>query len=151
MVAIRYDDLYLAFEFASSGLPTEHNAYISIDTGQIHWTSDWNPMEEEVPDDLETSDRYIAVPHKNELNLGRVLALRFVEQELPERYEQAHAFFRSRGAYARFKRLLEAEEVLEKWYKFEAEAVEKALRGWCAENDIQLVGKGDEPIDQENL
>src|SRR5450759_1816818 len=116
MVAIRYDDLYLAFEFASSGLPTEHNAYISIDTGQIHWTSDWNPMEEEVPDDLETSDRYIAVPHKNELNLGRVLALRFVEQELPERYEQAHAFFRKKAAYAHFKRLLESAEVLEKWY-----------------------------------
>jgi hypothetical protein len=68
-----------------------------------------------------------------------------VEQDLSERYEQTQAFFRSRGAYARFKRLLESEGVLEKWYKFEAESVEKALRGWCAENDIQLIGKGDEP------
>ncbi len=145
MVAIRYDDLFLAFEFSSAGLPMEHNAYISIDTGQIHWDSEWNPMEEEVPDDLETSDRYIAVPHKNDLDLGRILALRFVEQVLPERYGQAEAFFRKKGAYARFKRLLESEGVLEKWYKFETEAVDKALRGWCAENDIQLVGNGDEP------
>lgn len=34
MVAVRYDDLSLAFEFVSSGLPMEHNAYLSIDTGQ---------------------------------------------------------------------------------------------------------------------
>ncbi|OGI44259.1 MAG: hypothetical protein A2V92_05880 [Candidatus Muproteobacteria bacterium RBG_16_65_31] len=125
-------------------MPMEHNAYISIDTGQIYWISDLNPTEEEVPDDLETSDRYIAIPHKNELGLGRNLALRFVAQELPERYERAKAFFRSRGAYARFKQLLESEGVLEKWYQFEEGSVEQALRDWCAENSIQLIEKGDE-------
>ena len=144
MVTVKYDDLSLAFEFVSAGLPMEHNAYISIDTGQIYWISDLNPTEEEVPDDLETSDRYIAIPHKNDLGLGRSLALRFAEQELPQCYERAKAFFRSRGAYARFKQLLESEGVLEKWYKFEEESVEKALRDWCAENDIQLIEKGDE-------
>lgn len=144
MVTIKYDDLLLAFEFVSAGLPMEHNAYISIDTGQIYWISDLSPTEEEVPDDLETSDRYIAIPHKNELDLGRSLALRFAAQELPERYGRAKAFFRSRGAYARFKQLLESEGVLEKWYQFEAESVEQALRDWCAENSIQLIEKGDE-------
>ena len=144
MVTVKYDELSLAFEFVSAGLPMEHNAYISIDTGQIYWISDLNPTEEEVPDDLETSDRYIAIPHKNDLGLGRSLALRFAEQELPQCYERAKAFFRSRGAYARFKQLLESEGVLEKWYKFEEESVEKALRDWCAENSIQLIEKGDE-------
>ena len=144
MVTVKYDDLSLAFEFVSAGLPMEHNAYISIDTGQIYWISDLNPTEEEIPDDLETSDRYIAIPHKNDLGLGRSLALRFAEQELPQCYERAKAFFRSRGAYARFKQLLESEGVLEKWYKFEEESVEKALRDWCAENSIPLIEKGDE-------
>jgi hypothetical protein len=141
MVAVRFDDLSLAFEFVSGGRPMEHHAYLSIDTGRIYWTSDLDSMEEEIPDDLETSDRYIAIPHKNDLDLGRSLALRFVAQELPERYGQAEAFFRSRGAYARFKRLLESEGVLDKWYKFEAESVEKALRDWCAENGIQFIEK----------
>ena len=139
MIAVRYDDLLLAFDFVSGGPPMEHNAYISIDTGQIYWISDLYPTEEEVPDDIETSDRYIAIPHKNDLNLGRNLALRFVAQELPERHERARAFFRSRGAYARFKQLLESEGVLEKWYEFEAESVEQALRDWCAENNIECV------------
>jgi len=143
MVAVRFDDLLLAFEFVSGGPPMEHNAYVFIDTGRIYWTSDLDSMEGEIPDDLETSDRYIAIPHKNDLDLGRNLALRFVEQELPERYGRAEAFFRSRGAYARFKQLLESEGVLEKWYKFEAELVEKALRGWCAENGIQFIEKGE--------
>ena len=65
MVAVKYDDLSAAFDFVSFGAPMEHSAYISLETGAIYWMSELNPLEEEVPDDLETSDRYIAVPHKN--------------------------------------------------------------------------------------
>lgn len=123
----------------------ENKAYIFLDTGEIFWTSELNPLEEEIPDDLETSDRYIAVPHKNDLDLGRNLALRFVTQELPERREQVAEIFRRKGAYARFKQLLESGGMLEKWYKFESESVEKALREWCTENDFQIREKGDGP------
>ena len=143
MVAVKYDALSLAFEFVSSGAPMEHNAYVSLDTGEVYWTSDLNPIEDEVPADLETSDRYLAIPHKSDLDLGRKLALRFVARELPDCYEQAEGFFRRKGAYARFKQLLESEGVLEKWYKFEEESIERALRDWCAENDIQLVEEDD--------
>lgn len=37
MVAVRFDDLSLAFDFVSGGAPMEHNAYLSIDTGRIYW------------------------------------------------------------------------------------------------------------------
>lgn len=144
MVAVKYDDLSAAFDFVSFAPPMEHNAYISLDTGEIYWTSELNPVEEGIPDDLETSDRYIAVPHKNDLDLGRNLALRFVAQERSDLYERVEGFFRRKGAYARFKELLEAEGVLEKWYKFEAECLERALREWCAENDIQIREGDDE-------
>jgi hypothetical protein len=127
VVAVKYDDLSLAFDFVGSAPPMEHNAFISLDTGQIYWTSELNPMEEGLPDDFETSDRYIAIPHKNDLDLGRDLALGFVARDLPKRYAQAEDIFRRKGAYARFKQLLESERVLEKWYKFESESVEKAL------------------------
>ena len=140
MIAVRLDDLSLAFDFVSYAAPMEHNAYVSLDTGKIWWTSDSSDaFDEELPDDLETSDRYLAIPHKNELDLGRRLALRFVAQELPARYEQVEGFFRRQGAYARFKDLLEHEGVLERWYSFEADAVESALRQWCAENGLELV------------
>ena len=70
MVAVKYEDLSAAFDFVSFAAPMEHQAYISIDTGNIYWISELNPLEEEVPEDLETSDRYIAIPHKNDLDRG---------------------------------------------------------------------------------
>jgi len=83
MVAVEYEDLLLAFEFVSSSPPMENSAYVSLDTGQIYWVSSLNPIEDDAPDDLEESDRYIAIPHKNDLDLGQDLVFRFVAQELP--------------------------------------------------------------------
>lgn len=139
MVAVNRDDIELAFNFVSSGAPMEHSAYISLDTGKIYWVSELSPTEEEVPEDLETSDRYMALPHKNELGLGSNLALGFAEHELPDRYQDVEAIFRRKGAYRRFKDLLESEGLLEKWYTFEEATMDKALREWCAANDIEIV------------
>jgi hypothetical protein len=140
MVAVKYDDLSLAFEFVSAAPGWEHHAYISLDTGRVYWTSELDPFEEEkLPEDLESSDRYIAVPHKKELDLGVQLALQFAAEKMPNHYQQAEGFFRRRGAYARFKELLESEGMLDAWYKFEAEAEETAIREWCDENGVEIV------------
>jgi hypothetical protein len=48
----------------------------------------------------------------------------------------------ARGAYARFKELLASEQCLDKWYAFEAECAERALRAWCKDNDIQVIEDG---------
>lgn len=139
MVTVTYEEISSAFEFVGSSAPMEHSAYISLDTGHIYWASELASMDEELPDDLDTSDRYLVVPHKTELDLGKNLALRFAAQELPDSFEQVASIFRRKGAYGRFKQLLEDNGVLENWYKFEAEVTEKALRDWCAANDIQIV------------
>ena len=139
MLTINYDDLRNAFEFVSSGSPSEQSAYICLDTGKIYWVSSDIEIEEAVPDNVETSDRYIAVPHKNDLRLGQSLALSFTDRELPSDYNTVASFFRKRGAYRRFKELLEAEELLTKWYEFEAQASDAALLGWCEENGIQVL------------
>ena len=145
MVTVMHDDLSAAFDFVSFAAPIEHRAYISMDTGAIYWISGMNPLEEDVPDDLETSDRYIVVPHKNDLDLGSNLALRFAAEELPDWRTRVEGFFRHRGAYARFKELLAAEGCLDKWYAFESESTVKALRNWCTENDIEVVQDGEKP------
>lgn len=143
MVTVKYDDLSAAFEFVGFAAPMEHHAFISLDTGMIYWISELNPLEEEVPEDLETSDRYLAIPHKNDLDLGSDLALRFTAEELPGRYARVEEFFRHRGAYARFKDLLVSEGCLDKWYAFEADSTERALKNWCAENDIDVIENDD--------
>jgi hypothetical protein len=140
VVTVKYEDLSAAFDFVSFAAPMEHQAYISIDTGTIYWVSEASPLEEEIPDDLETSDRYIAIPHKNDLDLGSDLARRFAAEQLPDLYDKVEQCFRHRGAYARFKKLLASEGCLDKWYAFEAASTERALRSWCTENDINVIG-----------
>jgi hypothetical protein len=142
VAAVDFDDLLTAFEFVGSAAPGENNAYISLDTGEIHWTSELCALDEEVPEDLDTSDRYVLLPHKTELELGKPLALRFAASESPECYERVAGFFRRKGAYAQFKAFLASEEALERWYSYEAAATERALREWCMEHGIPLVGRG---------
>jgi L-amino acid N-acyltransferase YncA len=138
-VKVEYDDLESAFEFVSSGTPMLHNAHLALDTGKIYWVSDMIDTEEDVPDDVGDSDRYVRVPHKNDLDLGRFLVTRFVRQELPENEAQVDAIFRRRGAYARFKDLLDAKGRLQQWYDFQAAEQKEALLKWCAENGIEVV------------
>ena len=143
-VKFKYSELSEAFDFVSSAAPTENLAYLSLDTGAIYCVSEVNPLDEEVPDDLESSDRYLVIPHKNDLDLGSRLALRFAEAELPGQYQIIEAFFRRPGAYARFKEILAAHGCLDKWFAFEAAARETALRDWCTEHDVHLVRADEE-------
>jgi hypothetical protein len=93
---------------------------------------------DELPDDLEEDEKYVSIPHKNDLNLGRNLVLDFVSANLSDEYEQVRRIFSRKGAYARFKDLLESKGQLEAWYEFERKSTEEALRGWCKENGISL-------------
>jgi hypothetical protein len=138
MVSVLLSELLDSFHFANSGAPYESRAFINLDTGSLHWISNTIELEEEPPEDLDASDRYLALPHKNDLDLGRELALSFVEQELPNDYDRAEGFFYSKGAYGRFKTLLESRGVIEKWYAFEAQATEAKLCEWCHEQGIQV-------------
>jgi hypothetical protein len=139
MVTVSYADLDAAFDFVSCAAPFENRAYVSLDTGQIYWISETSPIDEEdLPEDVETSDRYVAIPHKYDLDLGNQLALDFAEEQLPHRVATIEGFFRRRGAYTRFKELLAEERRLEQWYAYEAAATEKALRDWCQEHEIHL-------------
>jgi hypothetical protein len=130
-----------AFEFVSIGGSLGAEAYISRDTGKIYLrTIDGFMEEDEVSDDALETDRYIAVPHKAQLDLGRRLVLRFADDELPGDLDTVEDLFRRKGAYAGFKRLLEARGALQRWYDYEERATEEALQTWCQDNGIQLIG-----------
>jgi len=46
--------------------------------------------------------------------------------------------FSTKGAYARFKDLMDRNGALDQWYNFEAKAEEEGLRRWCSLNSIEL-------------
>lgn len=140
MVTVKFSDLLDGFEFASFGNAFDSGAFICLDTGTIHLMSRDIDLDEETPADIDDATKYLAIPHKNDLDLGRALALSFVEETLPDDYDRVAGYFSRRGAYARFKDLLEERGVIDRWYEYERDKTEAALLQWCNENEIQIAG-----------
>ena len=130
---LNYDDLEMAVEFASLG---ESEAYICVETGQIYLSSD--AVDVELPDDLDEEGKYLVVPSKRDLGLGKPLVLDFVADRLPGDRESVNSYFRSRGAYSKYKALLEERKILEQWYEYEQESTKQALLSWCQEHAIDV-------------
>lgn len=133
-----FEDLVAAFEWVSADPSLEASAYVRRLDGHVFCSTDAVEFEEELPEDLEDEAKYVAVPHKHDLDLGNSLALRFVSEVLPSRYSDASAFFRRPGAYRKFKDLLGRENKLVEWYAYESSAVETALLAWAAENQLPI-------------
>ncbi|GHA09733.1 UPF0158 family protein [Oceanisphaera arctica] len=132
---MKFTDILDAFEMIGGAPMGEADTYICKETGQVYIDSTY--CDEPMPDDL-GSDRYLCLPDKRDLDLGRRLAERFAWNYLPGDAEKVEDIFRSRGAYGRFKSLLERRNMLDQWYQYEAQATETALREWCELNDIEL-------------
>ena len=95
--------------------------------------------DEELPEDID-DEKYISIPHKRELDLGKPLVLDFALEFLPDDYNEVRDIFSRRGAYRRYKDLLVRRGALDLWYDFSDKAEEAALRQWCAEKGIDLSG-----------
>lgn len=136
--AVKFEEILLGAEFVGSGGPLEHEAYLSRETGEIHYHSD--SMDEPLPGDIGEAGKYVALPHKNDLGLGKALVFRFAGEFMPGDCEKVRGFFFRPAAFARFKDLLEYRGLLKQWYDYENKAFERALRDWCKDNEINLEG-----------
>ncbi len=134
---VSYDDLENAFFFVSMDMPGINEAILDKKTGEIYYRSEFSG-EDEFPEDYDYSDDYIEIPHKNDLDLGANLVFEFVSAYLPEELDKVTYFFKRRGAYGRYKELLEFRGLLDKWYEFEDERKKSTLLEWCKENDIEV-------------
>ncbi len=137
-MSIKFEEIVSGFDYVSVGQMDENQAFLNKETGQVVWHTETGDNFEELPDDIE-DEKYIQLPHKNDLNLGRSLVFEFASEFLPNDYEKIKSIFRSSGAYFRYKELLDSKDMLDKWHEFEAQAEDQALREWCEENEIKLV------------
>ena len=136
---VSFDDIENAFYFINMQHMFGNTALLSKITGGIFYISELGDSDE-LPDDIEDSDIYIEIPHKNELNLGKKLIFEFISEHAPEKEERVSNIFRKKGAYSKYKDLLEEIGLLEKWYDFENSKQNEALKQWCLENGIDLIG-----------
>jgi hypothetical protein len=131
-------DIQEAFEFVSAGGGDEHQAFLCKRSGKLYWHSELCDDLDILPDDIDDNEKFLQIPDKRELDLGRLLALEFTREFLPADFDDVRRFFSGRGAYGRFKDLLHRRGSLDQWYDFEAKAKEKALREWCELNSIEV-------------
>lgn len=131
-----FSEVFDAFDFVSSSSNFENTAFIDMDTGKIYYHSEITDIDE-LPEDIDYGN-YIELPHRNELDLGKVIVFDFVQEHIPDDFEKVENIFSREGAYSRFKELLDSKGLLEKWYDFEHKRKEEKLRKWCEDNLIQF-------------
>ncbi|VFN07745.1 MAG: Uncharacterised protein family (UPF0158) [Candidatus Kentron sp. G] len=136
----KFSDIEDAMLFVSSSGHGENYALLDKSTGKIYYRSDLGGLDEfeEFSEDEYDPAIHIEIPHKNDLNLGRDLVFEFVERFIPDDYERVGKMFRKRGAYARYKDLLDSKGILQKWYDFENQRGQSALLRWCEENEVDV-------------
>jgi len=116
-------------------------AFVCRQTGKVYIRFDFDlsgEVDEELPDDLDNDEKYLPIPGKGELGLRKPLALDFARECMPSDFEEIRDIFSRSGAYKRFRAFLVRSGTLDRWYDFEAKAEERALREWCAVNNIEI-------------
>ena len=145
MPTVEYVELEQSMMFVSGGSMFDASARISRQTGEIFWLSDDSLDEERLPDDIDDDERYVEVPDKRELDLGKPLVMRFAGEFLPEQVGEIAAMFRRKGAYSRFRSFLERRGKLNAWYEYENAAVRVALTEWAREEGFEVTGVDEGP------
>ena len=141
---VSFQEIRDAFEFVNIRGLGEQQAFLCIQSGKIYCHSEFSDMDEfndELPEDIDNDEKYLAIPDARELDLGKPLAVDFARQVLPEDVDEVRRIFSRKGAYASFKDLLAQRRALEQWYDFEEKATERALREWCELNSIVLADR----------
>lgn len=140
---VKFQDIATAFELANTnGDMGEFRAFVCKETGKIYYQTDFidaAELNDELPDDIEDEDKYIPLPDKRELDLGKPLVLAFVREFLRDDLDDVRYFFSKRGAYPKFKALLARRRAIDRWHAYENEARKRALRDWCTFHAIEII------------
>jgi hypothetical protein len=132
---VRYSELETALEVADS-VDMGWSAFVCSKTGNFFYEGDG--IEVPVPDDLHDNEQYIQIPDRYALDLGTRLVFEFVRRYYNEDFEEVMRIFHKKGAYSRYKLLLDRRDGLDHWNEFVCESTKKALLEWCARNDIEV-------------
>lgn len=134
---IEYGKIELAYEFISAGPLHAHRALLDRETGDVLLQSELSGLDE-FPQVIDAG-RYLFLPTRGELHLGKTLVIAFVEAHVPDAVLAVLEMFSRKGGYGRFKAFLDDRKLVDQWYEFEGKATERALRAWSRNNGISLV------------
>jgi hypothetical protein len=76
-VHVDWDELQNTFEFVSLEEVGSHEAVLCRKTGKFLWLTEQFDGADEWPDDADDEEKYLAIPHKKELDLGKPLVFAY--------------------------------------------------------------------------
>ena len=113
-------------------------AWVSLETGQVHIRSDLVGELEPLPADIGEEGHYIPVPGQRTLELGRALVIDFVQRHMPSDEDEVRQLFRRAGAYGRFSALVDKRGLRDRWHAFREQRTLDAMRAWCEQHGLNL-------------
>jgi dissimilatory sulfite reductase (desulfoviridin) alpha/beta subunit len=134
-----FENILHAFEFVSSAPADENQAILNCSTGEIVCKTGMLD-EEEFPEEVEASDNFVWIPHRDDLDLGRGLVFDFVELSMPREKKIVRRMFRfwRKNGFRNFLDFLGRAGKLDEWRAFEKQETRYALLDWCDDNEIDV-------------
>lgn len=84
----------------------------------------------------ENPERYLRLPTKFEIHEYHIME-EFIWTLKGERADKLDCAIRGRGAFRRFKDLVDRMEISQQWYDFQAEYYRKLAIDWCQEHGLE--------------
>lgn len=138
MVTVNADELEDAV-LTVSDPDTPDEGWVCLDTGAVYLRSD--ALDEELaplPEDIDTSNRYMPVPRVGSLALGLELVFDFADAALPDDAERVREMFKRAGGYREFSELVEQKGLSGHWHVFREAQTRAVLGAWCEQHGLQL-------------
>jgi hypothetical protein len=87
---------------------------------------------------LETPDDYLPLPEKYDFNEYRIMEKFISRVIISKQSEMLSQSIKGRGAFRRFKTMLERLGLLDEWYKYRGQKLREFVEFWCKENEIDF-------------
>jgi hypothetical protein len=105
---------------------------------EIALLPEWQQEEAELAARIETTDRYLALPNRfdvNEWNIMNDFCHQIRQEDIRNQFFRA---IQGSHAFRRFKDKIADHNMWEEWNRFRRRAFEEIIRDWCDENGISL-------------
>ena len=118
---------------------TKAQAWVSLDTGQLHVRSGLvDETLAPLPWNIDSSAHYVPVPDMRSLDLGIQLVFDFTDAAMPDDADRVRQMFKQAGAYREFSELVEERGLSDRWHDFREAQTRAVLAAWCGENGLEL-------------
>jgi Uncharacterised protein family (UPF0158) len=105
---------------------------------EIELLPDWQKEEAEVAVLIETTDRYLALPGRFEVNEWNIMSEFCHEVKRDSMRATLLAAIQGSHPFRRFKDQIANHNLWEEWNRFRRQAFGEILREWCEENGISI-------------